>query len=160
MSRDVVRADAHLFAPQPAYHWKPGLSRGDNGVREFKGENPPDGAQIYYTLREPADHIELKIVDVTGETIRVLEANAEPGLHRITWDLRRDAVTRGRRQRMGELVPPGTYQVSLTVGRTTFVEALEVDRDPVFEQFEPWRRGESAASEVEMDPAAESEGDE
>ena len=50
---------------------------------------PARGRQIYYSLPKNAEKVELKIVDITGATLRELPvASKEPGLYRVTWDLR------------------------------------------------------------------------
>lgn len=71
ISPQITAADAHLFAPAPAMR-----VRWDNyqdtpyPVETPAGENPPDGAILYYYLKAPpADDITLTIYDGKGEEI-------------------------------------------------------------------------------------------
>jgi hypothetical protein len=68
----------------------------------------------------------LTISDESGEQVRRLELPGEEGIHRITWNLRRDpppaqpraaGARSGRGQRQGEVVSPGRY--TATLGRLT-----------------------------------------
>jgi hypothetical protein len=68
------------------------------GHRRFIATNPPRAAQIYYSLSEKAEKASIKIIDYTGETVRELPANTEPGLHVVAWDMRAAGGPRGRPQ--------------------------------------------------------------
>ena len=75
---------------QPAMRWRREPTRGTPygaGNHQFVGQNPPPGAQIYYSLTKKADKVQLKIVDYAGQTVRELPAKSEAGLHRVPWDL-------------------------------------------------------------------------
>ncbi len=134
MSDKSTREDAELYPPGTIYLWGYGISRGSSGTRRFVGENPPSSASIYYSLGRKAKQIELVVKNPEGEVVRELEASAEKGLHRVSWDLRR-GVTRedregNRRFRRGRRVSAGTYKVVLTVGGETLVEEIVVKEDP------------------------------
>jgi hypothetical protein len=60
-----------------------------NGHRRYFGENPPNGAQIFYSINQKAEKASLKILDVEGKVVRELTAQTAPGLHVATWDLSR-----------------------------------------------------------------------
>ena len=67
------------------------------------------------------DGVSLAVSDSAGKTARKLTGPGTPGLHRVTWDLQRDPKERLRRSEWGdqpEFVPPGTYSVELTYGKT------------------------------------------
>src|SRR5262249_53843439 len=66
MSTEVVKARAHLFEPKTAVRWRSDARRGGTN-RRFVGENPPVGAQIYYSLANSANKISLSIVDYAGK---------------------------------------------------------------------------------------------
>jgi len=115
----------------------------------------PDSAH----RRRPA---KLVILGASGDTVRVLEGERKPGLNRLWWDLRytRPTVPKLRTPPPGKpfvrtgpdgtrplvtwdldlslrgpLVPPGSYQVRLTVGDSaataaTLTQALTVLKDP------------------------------
>jgi hypothetical protein len=61
------------------------------------GQNPPFGAQIYYSLTNKADNVTLKVLDIDGKTVREFRSDAKgelkgagnPGLHRVAWDMTR-----------------------------------------------------------------------
>jgi hypothetical protein len=101
LSADALKGAARLYKPSTAYHWRPDPRRGGEG-RRYVGENPASGAQLYYSLPEGAEQITLKITGPTGETLRELQASADPGLHRVTWDLRRTPNDRPPRRPRGE----------------------------------------------------------
>jgi photosystem II stability/assembly factor-like uncharacterized protein len=86
MTTEIAKAKAHLYEPTAATRWITEPRRGGTN-RRFVGENPPVGAQIYYSLTKKADKISLSIVDYAGKTVRELRAPGEPGLHRVAWDL-------------------------------------------------------------------------
>jgi photosystem II stability/assembly factor-like uncharacterized protein len=86
MTADVLKAQVHLFKPLTAVRWQMEPAHGRTN-RRYVGENPPNGAEIYYLLQKKADKIALKVVDFEGKTVRDLLATGDPGLHRIVWDL-------------------------------------------------------------------------
>jgi photosystem II stability/assembly factor-like uncharacterized protein len=85
-TKEAVTADAHLFKPQTAVRWQQDPRHGGTN-RRFVGQNPPTGAQLYYSLTRPAEKVSLKVVDVEGKTVAQLRASTEPGLHRVPWNL-------------------------------------------------------------------------
>ena len=121
------------------------------------GENPPDGAILYYWLDKPAtDDLVIEVHDSDG-TLRArfdtgderLKINMKPtghaGLNRFIWDLRElppVRIDRSLRDRAyepfakegdgapGVRVVPGTYTVSLTAGGKTSTQSLTVVKDP------------------------------
>jgi len=84
--------------------------------------NPPFGATFTYWLRDPmaAGELVLTISNDDGQ-VRRIELPGEPGVHRVTWDLRRDPPpatgggggNRGGRGRQGERVTTGHYAAVL-----------------------------------------------
>ncbi len=111
---DVLAADAHLFAPRPAYRFQPVAMPADAPNDPTTGKNPPYGASINYFLKdEPKEEIVVTILDAEGRIVRTLKTEAKPddeedqeegsrrsserlevpkkaGLNRINWDLRHD----------------------------------------------------------------------
>lgn len=79
--------------------------------------NPPFGAVLAYHVRGgwPRDaRLTLAIRDHEGQLVRRLDLDANPGLHRVAWDLRREGErARGGRRRRGELVEPGPFTARL-----------------------------------------------
>jgi hypothetical protein len=114
-TKEVLAAPAHLFKPTSAIRWASEPRRGGT-LRRYVGQNPAPGAPLYYSLTQKADKVGLKVMDVEGKTIRELRASAEPGLHRVPWDLTASAErpTGGRggpgRTGGGGQPPPATGQ--------------------------------------------------
>src|SRR5262249_49101485 len=64
--------DAHLFKPSPATRTRLGHTK---RRRYAIAENPPDGAILYYYLKEePKEPIKLEILDSTGKVIRTFSS--------------------------------------------------------------------------------------
>lgn len=132
MTKRTLAEPIHLFTPNTVIRWRTGATRGRGGARWFSGQNPPNAASIYYTLTDSAGAVELTIRDTDGRVIRTLgEPSTSAGLHRVSWDLRRDPP-QGRRGRFrrGPLVPPGQYRVVLRVDGMEFGRTLRVLGDP------------------------------
>jgi S1-C subfamily serine protease/photosystem II stability/assembly factor-like uncharacterized protein len=79
-----------LYRPSATIRWMNEPSRGRTN-RRFTGANPPNGAQLYYSLPKKVEKIAMRVVDVEGNTVRELRVPSEPGLHRVAWDLLRAA---------------------------------------------------------------------
>jgi hypothetical protein len=123
------------------------------------GENPPDGAIVHYWLREaPASDVTLTFLDGNGREIRSFTSRRDPapgappaavddephptkqaGANRFVWNLRGPDATKlpDNKGRGGTLemlsaprVPPGRYQVRLTVEGRTSAQKFEVVKDP------------------------------
>jgi hypothetical protein len=128
-------------------------------VREFLdiGENPPNGAIVYYWLSEgEAGPVALTFRDTRGNAIATLRSDdaslpaerrprLRTGLNRYVWDMRYpgpdkiDASLVSPRNKplapdadpqTGPLVVPGQYRVDLTVGSSTSSADLEIIKDP------------------------------
>jgi photosystem II stability/assembly factor-like uncharacterized protein len=151
----IAGEEAHLFASRTATRTRMGHSR---RRRYAIGENPPDGAALYYYLKEePKEHIKLELLDAQGKVIRAFTSEekkkdgapdewerdeaqehipAKAGLNEFTWDLRYEppkkipAAIYDEGEPSGPLVLPGNYQVRLTVGAKNFTASLEVVMDP------------------------------
>jgi photosystem II stability/assembly factor-like uncharacterized protein len=159
VNKDVLAEAAHLFKPTVAVRWQTEPRHGGT-TRRFVGQNPPPGAQLYYSLAKKADKVSLKVVDIEGKTVRELRASAEPGLHWVTWDLTQAGGGTGRGGRGGfgqppaateqppgsetdqprgpggpggfggRPVAPGTYKVVLTVDGKELTQTVRVEADP------------------------------
>jgi photosystem II stability/assembly factor-like uncharacterized protein len=88
MSAEIVAKKAHLYEPKHVYLWVSQPRRGGDGARTFRGENPPDGAQVYYSISQPVENVELQFLSQTGEVLSNLQARSTPGLHRVNVNLR------------------------------------------------------------------------
>ncbi len=118
------------------------------------GQNPPDGVFINYQLKdEPKEDINLAILDKDGKEIRSfssaepgkIEGQDEPfeprltktaGLNRFVWNMRLPDAVRIPNDKSAEgylhgpVVPPGDYQVKLTVGGSSQTQNFSILSDP------------------------------
>jgi hypothetical protein len=121
------------------------------------GENPPNGALIYYQLPEGfTGPVKLSFLDSEGYTVTALasdDANlpngkkpgTQPGLNRVVWDLRQrgpvklDPALMTRRNKPlaedaedipGPAVVPGRYRVVLEAGGQRLEASFSVVKDP------------------------------
>ncbi len=119
LTDNIADNDAHLFDVQPAYLWQLG-SRGFQGHKQFKANNPSYGATFYLWLREePTDKPVLTIHDITGKEIAKVTGKAVQGLQPIQWSARI-----GR-----SLAKAGTYSVRLQ-GDDDNKKSFELRADP------------------------------
>jgi len=151
----IAASDAHLFAPGPAVRTRMGHL---NRRRYAIGENPPEGAVLYYYLKEqPKEVIKLEILDPSGKVIRSYTSEekkvdsageewekddtvdhipAKAGLNLFAWDLRYQEPVKipkavyDEGSPVGPLVLPGKYDVRLTVGGKSSSQPVEVSLDP------------------------------
>jgi photosystem II stability/assembly factor-like uncharacterized protein len=148
MTPEVLKAKGHLFRPATATRWRSEPQRGSpygSGSRHFVGENPPAGAQLTYALTQKAAKVGLKVLDYTGRVVKEWPTKddgltAEPGLHRISWNLlgQPDRAGAGEPRRRGPRrgdgprpVPAGMYRVVLTVDGQEQAQGLRVEVDPL-----------------------------
>jgi hypothetical protein len=116
-SPEAAAADLHLFRPAPAYRFF-----GIDAARPGLGQNPPNGAVFYYSLKKaPAEgeEVTLAIHDASGKEVRKYSSKPDPdkkksggalaeflgvepgsdllpakaGLNRFAWDLRHPEAT-------------------------------------------------------------------
>jgi len=151
----IAAEDAHLFTPRTAWRTRMGHF---NPRRYPIGENPPNGAMLYYWLKaEPKEPAKLEILDAQGKVIRAFtseekkkeeapeewerDAPAEhipgkAGLNLFTWDLRYEVPTKipqavyDAGDPIAPLALPATYQIRLTVGGKAQTASFEVKMDP------------------------------
>lgn len=157
---EARQKDIHLFGLRPAYRFNDREGIKTDGRSFNSGRNAPYGADISYLLRDSSDApVSVVITDIEGNPVRTLRAKNTAGIHRIWWDLQYEApaspklrtkpagkdwvgfneegwrnlrtwdidIVDGQR---GPRVAPGWYQVTLKVGDRTFVQKLEVLKDP------------------------------
>ena len=142
MTGETISENAYLFEPNAVHYWKREPRRGGDN-RRFVGENPSSEANIFYALNKRPGRISLKIIDLSGETMRELEASSETGVHKVSWDLRKPAPARGGGRggsysRRGSRIEPGKYLVELRVDNMTLTQILEVKGDPEFPDARLW----------------------
>ena len=119
------------------------------------GQDAPGGVVVAYWLKaKPEDQVTLSFLDSQGGLISSFtsrsteDANgsadeepdlwvpAEEGMNRFVWDVRYPSATRVPGDEStgnavtGPLAPPGTYQVSITVGDQSQTQSFEILKDP------------------------------
>jgi photosystem II stability/assembly factor-like uncharacterized protein len=127
MSASISSADAHLFAPRPTWRF-PRDTNTDTPLppEEPAGQNPPDGAILYYYLKSAAaGPMTLEVADAGGKVVAHFSSEdkapppnpaldvptywlrpfqplaAEAGMHRFIWDLHATSAGGGRGGRGG-----------------------------------------------------------
>jgi photosystem II stability/assembly factor-like uncharacterized protein len=148
-----------LFPVKPAMR----IAGGGFGGRRrnpLAGENPADGASIYYFLKEkPKGDLKLRFLTASGKLVREISskppahadeaedpeeerprnnilAPAKDGLNRYVWDLRYEKSTGFPGLLMwdgrldGPRAIPGDYQVQLVVDGKTESEKFSIVKDP------------------------------
>src|SRR5208283_1799236 len=138
----VANEDVHLYQPATAYR----VHTGEAPTHfSFVGKNPPNGAVIYFYLKQAPKHeVTIEILDAAGNVVRTYSSNKaerleepldpddkkpekqikpEEALNRFVWDLRYEEANRVPGYFLweyndgakGPLAPPGNYQVRLNV---------------------------------------------
>ena len=174
LTPDVAASATHLFAPRPAYRFRPISAPFTMFDDQSDGENPPYGASINYWLAEAADDsVVIEVANADGEVVRTLQGTTDAGVNRVWWDLMNEPVEEVRLRTkplygddvpLGEdrwrplpggplggpgagtyLQPPGTYTVTLRVDGETLAQQLEVRKDP---------HSEGTMADIELQMAA------
>jgi hypothetical protein len=155
-SPGIAQQEVHLYTPAPVYRVRMPHSWG-KPINE--GQNPPDGADIYFNLKSVPKQAALEILDSSGEVVRKITSQdvkdldeppdpddekpkklmeLHPGMNRFVWDLRYQEVPRLPNYYLyeyqdgtrGPMVLPGEYQVRLTADGKTYTAPLQVKLDP------------------------------
>jgi hypothetical protein len=155
ITADLMRGQGYLF-PVPAAHYrKIYVGQYWFGAGEFFAPNPPLGAEITYFLPARATDVQVSVADSAGTTIRTIRGPFQAGINRVCWDLRRAGPTDSGVMpgncglptgRVGPLVMPGTYQVTVAIGGgATLAGEVNVLPDPEFSISDADRRTREAA---------------
>jgi photosystem II stability/assembly factor-like uncharacterized protein len=153
LGEEVLAKGAHLFAPRPAYRFRPITAPSTGYDDPTAGSDPEYGAAINYYLNAPAKAAPVvTILGAGGAVIRTLTGPNVAGLSRVSWDLRGSPSAEVRlftspmyapyivpgadgrvapgTTRVSILYPPGAYTVRLTVDGVTQTQPLVVLKDP------------------------------
>jgi len=140
LTDDVMNADAHLFAPIPAFDFITNR-QSDPGM----AANPQDGAHIHYSLKEkPGEDVTVSLEILDGDkVIRTFDGDdvsAKAGMNTHHWDMSVEPIKgipgvftvlgAPGSEIDGYTVAPGTYTVRLNVGDKQYEQPLEVTLDP------------------------------
>jgi photosystem II stability/assembly factor-like uncharacterized protein len=91
MTDAIPGAELHVFDPRPATEYRVANRSGFAGHKTFLGPNPPNGALVTYFLKsKPAEKEKVKITvtNKEGKVVREIDGTGDPGVNRVTWDLR------------------------------------------------------------------------
>jgi len=145
LNADAMKADAYLFDIRPALRFSMMFTRYGIGDRVFTGPNPPNGALIYYHLKDKPDEktvVKMQVTDASGKMVAEMKnLPKEKGINRVVWNLSHDGArlrtppTEQQLQQFGQprgpAVVPGVYTVKLLVGdKITAEKKVEVRVDP------------------------------
>jgi photosystem II stability/assembly factor-like uncharacterized protein len=139
LTPQTLSEPAHLFAPRATEEIRYFNPKAHQGDMVFHGDNPPAGAIVdYYLSGDAGAGFALNIVDGAGKAVAKLQASGTPGLHRVIWDLRSEALpdappdqeSGGRLPMGGPFVLPGDYTVRLNAAGRTLDQKLTVLEDP------------------------------
>ena len=106
-----------------------------SGSTVFRGANPGDGALLSFWIKEGGpEPVKIEIKNAQAQTVANLTATAVSGINRVSWDLKptKDVLT----EYGGEgvlFVRPGTYEATLTYGKETSKQSIEVAIAPGIE---------------------------
>jgi hypothetical protein len=121
LTAEVIARPAHLFAIRPAAAVVPRKSDNPPGGKGFVAANPPTGAVLFYHLkRDVTGPVRLAVLDKTGKTVATLRGPQTAGLHRLVWNLLRDANATA-------LVAPAEYTVRLEIGGQAISGKVQVE---------------------------------
>ncbi len=79
LTAEVLQADVHLFTPRPVYR-----------LHSVAGgpDVEPEASINYYLKDPPQGEVSIAILDEQGREAARLTGGKEPGINRVTWDLR------------------------------------------------------------------------
>jgi len=158
-SQQIQNTEAHLFSLRKTYRFQNinGIKTEDSYV---SGENPPDGADINYYLKEKSkDSVTVLVLNSKNETVKTIKGNNKPGINRVWWNLRHQDFElpkllnkpKGKEwvtvDSLGArplfifdldigpgltpvMVPPGNYTIVLKVNGKEYRQSLSLVKDP------------------------------
>ena len=110
LTPSVVQSPLHVFdiEPRTAYQFRALGNFHLFGDAFLEVPNEPDALVVNYFVREPQESgATVAITDISGTTVAALTGPAQPGLNRVSWNMRRAG---------GPLMPAGDYRVTVAVG--------------------------------------------
>jgi photosystem II stability/assembly factor-like uncharacterized protein len=136
LNETVLSEDVHFFSVQPRSRRNEGAVGNYRllGDRQLVTPNEPNGLVLVYYLKEqPKEKVTLTINGADGATLRTLEGTNKAGINRVTFGLSgfnpqpppegdsRPGPPGGLRE-----IPPGDYQVTLSVGEKKLTQKARV----------------------------------
>ena len=146
MTPQRIKESAFLYKPNQVIRWQRKPEAGSSGTRRFIGQNPSSEAQIFYSLSGDVGDCKIEIHDVADRRIASLDAPATAGLHRLSWNMRRQTGggaggtggggrggnrPSGGGNRIGPALANGDYRVTLVIdGEVRATQTLTIAADP------------------------------
>jgi photosystem II stability/assembly factor-like uncharacterized protein len=130
LNPQTMKAPATFFKPATTVRWIPDPSRGRTN-RRFVGENPPEGAVLYYLLTRKAEKASLRLLAADGKELLKQKLQTKPGLHSFIWDLNGPpGPPKPGEEPEPVPVPAGTYRAVLTIDGVELTQDVKVANDP------------------------------
>lgn len=137
LNETVLGEDVHFFSVQPRSRRQEGAVGNYRllGDRHLVTPNEPNGlALIYYLKQAPKEKVTLTVAGPDGKTLRTLEGTNKVGLNRVVFQLGGFGFQQGvagefRPGLQGQQpreIPPGDYDVTLTVGDKKLTQKTRV----------------------------------
>ena len=139
MTPAIAASAAHFFSVEPAEQIRYRGEKAHTGNMIFEGDNPPAGAIFDFWAGAPG-RAEFTLLDASGTTVAMMDAEAERGMNRAIWDLRHTRVDGENGGGRGPLVLPGRYTARMTLAGQTRDQAVVVREDPRLEHSPAVRR--------------------
>ena len=135
LSSKALDAPAWLYTPQAA--WLTGGHHDPHAAESRMGENPPNGARVFYELKAaPKRPVTLTFTDTRGKTLATFASTDKrsalttaAGMNAFVWDLHYNPHPAPGRL-PGPRVLPGTYKATLRIGGTRQTRTFQVKKDP------------------------------
>jgi photosystem II stability/assembly factor-like uncharacterized protein len=153
----LLEQPAHIFDVKPGVLFKTRYTYGAtieelNGDMFFRAENPPYGTVItYYLKTNVGNDVTLTINNEKGNVVRTLKGPGTAGLHRVSWDLKRqDKVSDAEAARAGvttlserealDWVASGNYTVTLEATGQSSRNTVVVQKESAGVKLAPVRK--------------------
>lgn len=85
----AMPSNAFVFEGPAAVRWQTWGRDNPIGAKEYLGQNPAMGGMIDYYVKA-AGPAKITIANAAGKVVRTINANGQPGVNRVLWDLRHD----------------------------------------------------------------------
>jgi photosystem II stability/assembly factor-like uncharacterized protein len=140
--------DLALFDVRPAVRYQTWNRDANLGQRTYAADNPPYGALVHYYLKADLpekDKITITVTDAQGKNVAEVDGSRTAGVNRAVWNLRYNEprAVAGERprggdlegggrfgQRLGPMVLPGEYTVTVKAAGKETTKTVRVEMDP------------------------------
>ncbi|MGH8127963.1 MAG: hypothetical protein ACRETC_06295 [Gammaproteobacteria bacterium] len=139
----------HLFSASTGTEWVKYYGRHIGPApTDFVAPNPPSGPVISYYLKSALDQgksgsgkppVTIKVTDSAGNAVATFHGPGKAGVNRIAWNMRYDGAHMPKFLKTGgfggggpngPIALPGTYNVTVTAGKNSSKQQVQVVADP------------------------------